>query len=208
MSFDDPQNPIFDAGRKTPMMTRVFLAEENGKKFTRSERRPRGRLIMMLDSQGNTIPLKLSNALSERATEDPYGMRILAQKTRPNADWQTDPMVPYLACPQQTEYEFRMPIHMRTGVRCGVAADGREIGEDRQGNEHPCKCMVALKAERMERQNEVEANRDPKTTIQQAMLDNSQAATSKLTELLDKLVTSGAIKTDALQAPKVEGGKK
>jgi threonine dehydrogenase-like Zn-dependent dehydrogenase len=53
--------------------------------------------------------------------------------------------------------------------------------------------MVDLKAERMARQNEIEANRDPKTTIQQAMLDNSQAATSKLTELLDKLVTSGAI---------------
>lgn len=197
MSFNDPQNPIFDAGRQQPMQTRVFVAEENGKKFTRSERRPRGRLLVMLDAMGNDLPLRLSNAISERGTEDPYGVRILAQKSRANHDWQTDAMIPYLVCPQQTDYEFKMPPHLRSGVRCSISADGNVIGESRDGTAHPCKCMVALKSERQAKNAEIEANRDPKTTIQQAMLDNSTATAAKLTDLLDALVKTGAIKVDA-----------
>lgn len=187
-------NPIFDCGTLDPMRTRVFVTtNESGMEETRCERRPRGRGIMMVDTCGHTIFFRTTNSIAEVSERDPYGQQKLAEKTVANAKWQTEPMIPWLQCPQQGPYEFRLPPHLRTGSKCTRAADGQPIGEDRTGESHPCKCMLQVRAERQAVNAERERKRDPMTTINQAILNNSQATTSKLTELLGNLVASGTI---------------
>ena len=181
-------NNSFDCGRYEPMRIRVFVVEEDGRRITRSERRPRGRGLVMVDTNGNTIFFRTTNAISEKSERDEYGLQKLHEKTQENVLWQTLPMIPFLKCPQMTEFEHRLPPHLRTGRRCTVAADGSQIGEDKSGESHPCKCMVDVRAERQAANTARESNRDPKTTIQQAILNNSQETTAKLTELLGQLV--------------------
>lgn len=179
-------DPIFDAGTRQALRTRTFTDKDG---ILRSERRPNGRLIMMIDSAGNEIPLRLTNAISEGHEFDPYGQEVLRSKTAKQTVWKTDPMVPSLSCPQQTQYEYLLPDHLKTGKRCAVAADGQPIGESKiDGSGHHCICILKLKQERQDRQNKLEASRDEKTTIQQAILNNSQETTSKLTELLGQLM--------------------
>jgi len=196
MAFNDPANPIFDCGNKKPMRTRTFRAEENGKPITRTERRPQGKYLMVIDTYGNEVPLKLHNAISEQAQQDPYKIYIQYLKATPNAEWGTQPMIPSTVCPQQTEYEFRLPDHLRSGRRCGAAADGQPVGEDRLGNIHWCKCIKQLVHERREVNREIEEARDPKTTIMQAVLNNSQETTAQLTQLLKNMVDTGMIATE------------
>lgn len=187
---------IFDAGRMQALRTRSFV---NGDGVLVSERRPNGRIMMMIDSAGNEIPLRLTNAISVTTERDPYGQEKIAQKCAPNALWKTDPMIPSGICPQQTEFEFRLPQHLKTGRRCTHAVDGHSVGEDKNGDRHWCKCITDLVKERRDRQNAIERTRDPMTTIQQAILNNSQDTTAKLTDLLGKLMEA--------PTPQIKGGK-
>lgn len=200
MAFNDPANPIFDCGNKKPMRTRTFRSEENGKPVTRTERRPQGKYLMVIDSYGNEVPLKLHNAISEQAHQDPYKLHIMYAKATANPEWGTHSMIPSATCPQQTEYEFRMPEHIRSGRRCTVAADGQPVGEDRSGTIHWCKCIKQLIDERRTANRELEEARDPKTTIMQAVLNNSQETTAQLTQLLKNMMESGVIPTEAKAA--------
>lgn len=200
-TFNDAQNPVFDAGNKKPMRTRTFRAEENGKPVTRTERRPQGKYLMVIDSAGNELPLKLHNAISEQAQFDPYGMHQKAIKTTGNTEWGTSPMIPSIGCPQATEHMHRLPEELQTGHKCTRAHDGQTLGEDSNGNIHWCKCIKALVDQRRERNAEVEGARDPRTTIQQAILNNSQETTAQLTTLLKNLVDSGIVPKPADPAP-------
>jgi hypothetical protein len=207
---NDGQNPIFDAGNKKPLRTRTFRTEENGKPVTRTERRPQGRYLMVVDSFGNVVPLKLHNAIAETAEHDPYKLHIKYAKTRANSEWGTQPMVPVGGCPQATEFQYLLPDHLQSGNKCARAVDGQVIGEDRGGDFHYCKCIDTLIRERREANSELEAARDPKTTIMQAVLNNSQETTAHLTQLLQKLVDTGIVPTVAATpaAPAKEGAKK
>jgi hypothetical protein len=203
-TFNDTQNPVFDAGNKKPMRVRTFRAEENGKPVTRTERRPQGKYLMVIDSAGNEVPLKLHNAISEQAQFDPYGLHQKAIKTMPNTEWGTSPMIPSMGCPQATEHMHKLPEELQTGQKCVRAHDGQTIGEDNAGNIHWCKCIKGLVDQRRAKNAEIEAARDPKTTIQQAILNNSQQTTEKLVDLLDKLTKTGAIAPDAIEKPVIK----
>lgn len=169
-------NASFDCGRFDPMRTRVHVTDENGKRVTRADRRPRGRGLLMLDTQGNTIFFRTTNAISVTDERNEYGLQKLSEKTRANPLWQTEPMIPFLTCPQMTEFQFRMPSHLQTGKRCTIAADGHPIGEA-DGNPHPCICMASLRAERQAANIEREDSRAEKTTVMQELLANAQEST-------------------------------
>ncbi len=201
MAFNGDDNPIFDCGKFKPMRSRVFRTTEDGKPVTRAERRPQGKYLMVIDHYGNELPLKIHNAISEQAVHDPYGIWIKQNKFRRNHEWNTDPMIPSTMCPQQTEHEFLLPHNLRTGQRCSLAADGHPIGEARDGSIHWCKCIAALVKDRVAANQEVEQARDPRTTIMEATLNNSQEMNQKLARLLENMVESGAI------APEPKKGK-
>lgn len=190
MAFDG-QEKIFDAGRLEPMRTRSYVAkDEDGHEVIRAERRPRGRGLYMIDSMGSEIWLRLTNAIANDAERDPWGQEILSSKCAQNPKWKTEPMIPAAHCPQMTEHQYKLPTHLQTGRRCESAVDGAPVGEDRSGNRHYCKCITQLQKERRERNDKIEAMRDPRTTIQEALLNNSQATTAKLTDLLSKLTAT------------------
>lgn len=191
--FNDSQNPVFDCGNKKPMRVRTFRTRNAaGREVTRTERRPQGKYLMVVDHYGNVNPLKLHNAISEQSDFDPYKMHQLAVKMRGNAEWGIDPMVPVTACPQQTAAQFSLPVDLQTGNACRVAIDGHPIGEDRAGDLHWCQCIEKLVARRRERNAEVEGSRDPKTSLQQSILNNSQETTKHLVHLLDHITAKEA----------------
>ena len=196
-TFSDGSNPVFDAGRMKPMRVRTFRTVENGKPITRTERRPQGKYLMVIDSAGNEVPLKLHNAISEQAQFDPYKLHQQSIKTQPNHEWGTAPMIPSTACPQQTEFQHKMPEDLQTGTKCSASADGAHpVGEDqRTGEIHWCKCIVSLALRRREKNAEIEAARDPRTTIMEATLNNSQEMNKHLAELLKNMSNTGAAPT-------------
>lgn len=204
----DPQNPIFDCGRHKPLRTRVFRAKEgisddgkpSEKVVQRSERRPNGKVLLVVDAQGNVLPMKIHNAMSEQSRDDPYKLHQIRTKTAGNREWGTAAFLPYLQCPQQTEFQFALPEDMQTGTRCLHAEDGQAIGEDHAGHAHPCRCVAELVRRRQRAQAEVEASRDAKTTIAQAQLRASQETAQQLTTLLGKLEDNGLLEAVAARA--------
>ncbi len=200
--FNDSQNPVFDCGNKKPMRVRTFRAPNaQGRMVTRTERRPQGKYLMVVDHYGHVNPLKLHNSISEMSEFDPYKMHQLSSpKMRGNPEWGLDPMIPVCSCPQQTSAQFHLPSHLQTGTACRVAVDGKSIGEDQAGEIHWCQCIEQLVKERRERNAELEASRDPKTTIQQAILNNSQETTSQLVKLLEHITKEDAVKAAVLKA--------
>ena len=158
------------------------------------ERLPSMEFWPAIDPQGHVKNVPLHPGSAKPGTDGGPGLeykrRILDMK--PKAGW-----VDYLKCPKATGKIGDVPEALRSGPPCTEAADGYPIGRDKQGI-HPCKCALAIEADRKarnakvdmggRRQHEFAEEQKRQATLQGA----ADIATAKLANALTAAMTGKA----------------